>query len=336
MSGVRRALLACLAVAALAAATARADVFRPAYLQLQQTAPDGYEVLWKVPALDATTTLKVRPVFPAGTQDLTPPARAFAAGAATDRWSIRVPGGLEGKPIRFSHVADTGIDILVRVERSDGTEQLGRILPVDPQFVLKASPGPWEVVRTYTLLGIEHILTGFDHLLFVLALILIVRGTRRLLVTITAFTIAHSITLALATLGVVHVPGPPVEAMIALSIVFVAAETVRVRSGHESLTSRKPWLVAFTFGLLHGLGFAGALAEVGLPQKAIPLALLFFNVGVEIGQLLFICAVLSVLAAGRALWRGRREPTWVPGLTSYVIGGLASFWLWERIAAFWR
>ena len=315
---------------------ARADVFRPAYLQLRQTAAECYDVLWKVPALDASTTLKVSPVFPPGTENLAPHARAFASGAATDRWSVRVPGGLEGKAVRFSHLADTGIDVLVRVERADGTEQLGRILAVDPQFVLRASPSSWEVVKSYTVLGIEHILTGFDHLLFVLALILIVRGTRRLLVTITAFTIAHSITLALATLGFVHVPGPPVEAMIALSIVFVAAETLRLRTGHESLASRKPWLVAFTFGLLHGLGFAGALAEVGLPQKSIPLGLLFFNVGVEIGQLLFITAVLSVLAASRALLRQRLRPAWGPALTSYVIGGVASFWLCERIAAFWH
>jgi hydrogenase/urease accessory protein HupE len=332
-------MLACvLATVLLGLGPAQADVFRPAYLQLRQIAPDRYDVLWEVPALDVSTTLKVRPVFPPGTEELTPHTRAFASGAASDRWSVRVPRGLEGKPILFSHLADTGIDVLVRVERSDGTEQLGRILAIDPQFVFKQSPGPWEVVRTYTVLGIEHILTGFDHLLFVLGLILIVRGTRRLLVTITAFTVAHSITLALATLGVVHIPGPPVEAMIALSIVFVAAETLRVWTGHQSqsLTSRKPWLVAFTFGLLHGLGFAGALAEVGLPQKSIPLALLFFNVGVEIGQLLFITAVLFVLAGARALRRYRPGPVWVPALTSYVIGGLASFWLWERIAAFWQ
>lgn len=337
MSNAYRVVLACvLATVPLGLSPARADVFRPAYLQLRQTAPDRYEVLWKVPALDVSTTLKVRPVFPRGTEDLAPHARAFASGAATERWSVRVPGGLESKPIQFSHLADTGIDVLVRVERSDGTEQLGRILAIDPQFVLKVSPGPWEVLRTYTLLGIEHILTGFDHLLFVLGLILIVHGTRRLLVTVTAFTVAHSITLALATLGIVHVPGPPVEAMIALSIVFVAAETLRVRTGHGSLTSRKPWLVAFSFGLLHGLGFAGALAEIGLPQKSIPLALLFFNVGVEIGQVLFITAVLSGLAGARALRRDRPVPVWVPALTSYVIGGLASFWLWERISAFWR
>jgi hydrogenase/urease accessory protein HupE len=325
-----------LLAALLGCGLAQADVFRPAYLQLRQTAADRYDVLWRVPALDDTTTLKVHPEFPPGAEDTAPHAHAFAAGAASDRWSVYVPGGLEGKPIRFSHVADTGVDILVRVERSDGTEQLGRVLAVEPQFVLKVSPGPWEVVRTYTVLGVEHILTGFDHLLFVLGLILIVQGTRRLLVTITAFTIAHSMTLALATLGMVHIPGPPVEAMIALSIVFVAAETVRVRTGHESLTSRKPWLVAFTFGLLHGLGFAGALAAVGLPPKSIPLALLFFNIGVEIGQVLFITAVLSVLAGLRALRRDRPGPVWVPALTSYVIGGLASFWLWERIATFWH
>jgi hydrogenase/urease accessory protein HupE len=320
----------------LAAHPALADVFRPGYLLLHQNAADRYDVLWKVPALDVTTTLKVKPVFPPSTRETAPHTRAFAAGAATERWSIEVDGGLEGKPIIFSHLADTGIDVLVRVERDDGTEQLARVLAVDPQFVLKASPGPWEVVRTYTVLGIEHILTGFDHLLFVLSLILIVRGTRRLLVTITAFTIAHSITLALATLGFVLVPGPPVEAMIALSIVFVAAEILRVRAGHPSLTSRKPWLVAFTFGLLHGLGFAGALAEVGLPQKSIPLALLFFNVGVEIGQLLFIATVLLMLTAIRVLRRYGTELTWAPSLASYVVGGIASFWLWERISAFWH
>ncbi len=327
----------CLGLLALTSVgPAAADIFRPGYLQLHQSAADRYDVLWKVPALDAATTLKVSPVFPPGAQETAPHTRAFAAGAATERWSIQVSGGLEGKPIQFTHLADSGLDVLVRVERMDGTEQIGRILAVEPRFVLKASPGAWEVIRTYTVLGIEHILTGFDHLLFVLSLILIVGGTRRLLVTITAFTIAHSITLALATLGVVHVPGPPVEAMIALSIVFVAAETVRARTGHASLTSRKPWLVAFTFGLLHGLGFAGALAEVGLPQKSIPLALLFFNVGVEIGQLLFITAVLSVLAAARAVLRHRPEPAWVPSLTSYLIGGVASYWLWERITAFWQ
>jgi hydrogenase/urease accessory protein HupE len=202
--------------------------------------------------------------------------------------------------------------------------------------VVSASPGRFEVVRTYTVLGIEHILTGFDHLLFVLALVLLVADRRRLLVTITAFTVAHSITLALASLGVLRVPGPPVEASIALSIVFVASEIIHARQGRPGLTQRYPWVVAFTFGLLHGLGFASALAQVGLPPLSIPTALLFFNVGVEIGQLLFITAVLGLMwAMGQAMQRLRLPA--MSGLwraVPYVIGAVASFWLFERIAAF--
>ena len=319
----------------LLAAPVHADVFRPAYLQLQQQDAETYGVTWKVPAQDAQTTLKVKPAFPASAQEVNPRSSIYATGAAVQRWQVRVPGGLEGKPIEFVGLAMTGVDVLVRVERADGTEQLARILPMDPTFTLKPSPRPLEVIATYTGLGIEHILTGFDHLLFVLALIMIVRGRRQLLITITAFTVAHSITLALATLGVVHVSGPPVEATIALSIVFVASEILRLRQGHESLTARKPWLVAFTFGLLHGLGFAGALAEVGLPQNAIPLALLFFNVGVEIGQLLFIAAVLGVAEIVKRQLRGRLNPRWTLVLPAYLIGGMASYWVFERTAAFW-
>jgi len=213
--------------------------------------------------------------------------------------------------------------------------QLERILAVNPSFVSRPSPGRWEVVRTYTILGVEHILAGFDHLLFVLALVLLVQGTR-LLITITAFTAAHSLTLAGATLGWVHVPGPPVEASIALSILFVASEIVHTRQGRFSVTQRYPWVVAFTFGLLHGFGFAGALAEVGLPESSIPIALLFFNVGVEIGQLVFVGIVWSVIALGwRAAQRLRwSQPAWLWRIAPYAIGGLAGFWLVERIAAF--
>ena len=184
------------------------------------------------------------------------------------------------------------------------------------------------------MLGVEHILGGIDHLLFVLALLLIVRGGRRIVATVTAFTAAHSITLVAATLGWVHVPGPPVEAIIALSIVFVAAEIVHGLRGRPGLTARAPWVVAFSFGLLHGFGFAGALAEVGLPQKAIPIALLTFNVGVEIGQLIFVAAVLLVgaawqRAAGAAAARGCLT------LLPYAIGAVAMFWVVDRITAFW-
>ena len=183
------------------------------------------------------------------------------------RWRIRVPGGLNGKRIEIVGLAESRTDALVRVQRLDGSEQIGRLLPGSQAFDVKPSPNAFEVATSYTIIGIEHILLGFDHLLFVLALVMIVRDTRRLLVTITAFTVAHSITLSLATLGVVSVPGPPVEAIIALSIVFVALEILHRRAGRLGLAARKPWLVAFGFGLLHGLGFAGALAEVGLPRE---------------------------------------------------------------------
>jgi hydrogenase/urease accessory protein HupE len=191
------------------------------------------------------------------------------------------------------------------------------------------------VASTYVSIGIGHILLGFDHLLFVLALVMIVKSTRRLLVTVTAFTVAHSITLSLATLGVLHGPGPPVEASIALSIVFVASEIIHQRQGREGLTARSPWVVAFAFGLLHGLGFAGALAEVGLPENSIPLALLFFNIGVEVGQVLFIVAVLATYRLLAKLLAGRFDLARLTPVPAYAIGALASYWLFERVSGFW-
>jgi hydrogenase/urease accessory protein HupE len=330
----RSALFLLLALGA--AMPAVADEFRPAYLQLRQIDAVTYDVLWKVPALDEFTMLKVRPVFPPEAQPVEQIRSSYAAGTAVQRWRVQVDGGLTGQAIEFTDLAASRIDVLVRVERADGTTQLGRVLPHEPRFVVTASPGPFEVAQTYAVLGIEHILLGIDHLLFVLALLILVRGTGRLIATITAFTLAHSLTLFAATLGWVNVPGPPVEAIIALSIVFVAGEIVHARQGRPGLTQRYPWIVAFTFGLLHGLGFAGALAEVGLPPLSIPLALLFFNVGVEIGQLIFIAAVLAVIAIARRASRYLElaPPAWLWRVPPYAIGGLASFWVVERIAGF--
>lgn len=331
----RLALLMLFAIGA--ALPASADEFRPAFLQLQQVDAVTYDVLWKVPALDESTTLKVRPVFPQGTQPVEQVRSSYAAGSAVQRWRVQVDGGLTGRAIEFTDLAASRIDVLVRVERDDGTTQLGRLLPHESRFVVTASPGPFEVAQTYTVLGIEHILLGIDHLLFVLALLILVQGTGRLIATITAFTLAHSLTLFAATLGWLNVPGPPVEAIIALSIVFVAGEIVHARQGRPGLTQRYPWIVAFTFGLLHGLGFAGALAEVGLPRLSIPLALLFFNIGVEIGQLFFIAAVLGLIALGRRAARSLEvaPPTWLWRIPPYAIGGIAGFWVVERVAGFW-
>jgi hydrogenase/urease accessory protein HupE len=315
---------------------AAADDFRPAYLQLRQVDATTYDVLWKLPALDESTTLKLRPQFPPGAQVITPPSSSYAAGTAVQRWRMQIDGGLTGKSIEFPNLAATRIDVLVRVERSDGTSQVGRVLPLAPSFLVTASPGAFEVAQTYTVLGIEHILAGLDHLLFVLALLLLVQGTRRLIATITAFTVAHSLTLFAATLGWLNLPSPPVEAVIALSIVFLAGEIVHARQGRPGLTQRRPWIVAFSFGLLHGLGFAGALAEVGLPPLSIPTALLFFNIGVEIGQLIFIAVVLGAIAVARRIARRLKfeAPSWWWRVPPYAIGGIASFWLVQRVAAF--
>jgi hydrogenase/urease accessory protein HupE len=316
--------------------SAFAHEVRPAYLELQQTAAETYQVFWKVPGRGEDLRLGLYVEFPAGSTNVTSPRGAMVNNAFTERWTVTRAGGLTGGTIHIAGLTATTTDVLVRLERLDGTTQITRLTPSAPSFVVEAAPRALEVARTYLVLGIEHILKGIDHLLFVLALLLLVKGTRRLIATVTAFTLAHSLTLAAATLGFVHVPGPPVEAAIALSIVFVAAEIVRGRGGRAGLTERLPWVVAFTFGLLHGLGFASALNEVGLPQSAIPVALFFFNVGVEIGQLVFIASVFAVLALARQMTRliTVPQPAWAWRVAPCAIGGVAMFWVIQRVAAF--
>ena len=325
-----RTLLALLL--ACAAWSAHADIFRPAYLELRELGADRYDVMWKVPA-QGDARLAVEVVFPPGTTQLAPPQGRFGDGAYVERWRVGRTGGLAGQTLAIEGIAGGVTDVIVRVERQDGTSQVERLLPQRPQFTVQAATGTVQIAGSYLVLGVEHILGGVDHLLFVLALLLIVRGGKRIVATITAFTVAHSLTLAAATLGWVHVPGPPVEAMIALSIVFVAAEVVHGLRGRPGVTARAPWLVAFTFGLLHGFGFAGALAEVGLPQTAIPVALLMFNVGVEIGQLLFVASMLVARALLARL--PAPLPRWTVPLPAYVIGTVAMFWVVERVGAFW-
>ena len=306
---------------------------RPAYLELIQTTTESYEVLWKVPGRGDNLRLGLYVEMPAGCTSVTEPRATIANSAFTERWSIRCPGGLTGGTIHIAGLSATMTDVLVRVESLDGTTQITRLTPAAPSFVVEASPGVVAIATTYLVLGIEHILGGVDHLLFVLALLLIV-GQRwaLLLKTVTAFTVAHSITLALATLGFVHMPSAPVEAIIALSIVFAASEILHARAGRSGLTARAPWVVAFAFGLLHGFGFAGALTEVGLPQKSIPVALLLFNVGVEIGQLLFVGFVVA-LTGLVARWKWS-IPNWTQPIPPYAIGSIAMFWVIQRVSAF--
>jgi hydrogenase/urease accessory protein HupE len=326
---------------ALVAQPARSDELRPGYLELRQTAPDTYNLLFKIPARGEDLRLAVYLNLPEGTRDVGAPRASFGDGAYVERRTIRRDGGLAGHAVTIEGLSATSTDVLVRVESLAGPLQTERLSPTRTAFVVQAAPGAGEVAATYLDLGVEHILFGFDHLLFVLALVILVRDWRRVAVTVTAFTIAHSITLAAATLGFVNVPGPPVEATIALSIMLVAVEILNARRGKPSFTARLPWLVAFSFGLLHGFGFAGALAEVGLPQHVIPVALLFFNVGVEVGQLIFVAAVLSLiwllrLAASLVLEVAlvKRAFDRLNGAIAYGIGGMAAYWLIERTTTF--
>jgi hydrogenase/urease accessory protein HupE len=328
-------------LALLLSQPAISDELRPGYLEMRQTNPGAYNLLFKIPARGEELRLAVYVKLPEGTQDVSPPRASFSEGAYVERRSIRRVGGLVGQAVSIEGLSATSTDVLVRIESLAGAVQTERLSPTKTAFIIQAVPGAWEVAATYLRLGIEHIILGFDHLLFVLALVIFVRDWGRVAITVTAFTIAHSITLAAATLGFVNVPGPPLEATIALSIMLVAVEIINARRGKLSLAARLPWLVAFSFGLLHGFGFAGALAEVGLPQHAIAIALLFFNVGVEIGQLVFVAAILSLLSlsryiASRLLEPARIRPSFdrLDVTAAYGIGALAAFWVIERTTAF--
>ena len=315
----------------LASAAAFAHEVRPAYLALHETAPDEFHILWKTP-MRGDLRLSLSPAFSGRTQELTPIVTRRADNAAVQTWDMKALDPLRGQSLRIVGLDGTMTDVLARIEFADGTTWTQRLTPGRPAARIPARESGFAVAGVYLELGIEHILSGVDHLLFVLALLIITRGGWKLFKTVTAFTVAHSITLALATLGFVHVPQRPVEAVIALSIVFVAAEILRGRQGRAGITEQAPWIVAFTFGLLHGFGFAGALNEVGLPQGQIPIALLFFNLGVEAGQLLFIAAVLSFIAVIRRLrmpW-----PRWAELIPAYAIGTMAMFWVLQRAAMF--
>jgi hydrogenase/urease accessory protein HupE len=329
-------LAAILILLATGARVVCAHEVRPAYLELHQIGPEIYDVFWKVPGLGENLRLGIYVELPPRCLNVGVPRSSMVNAAYSERWTSKCVGGLSGGTVRIAGLSATSSDVLVRLERLDGTTQVTRLTPAAASFVVEAAPHALEVARTYLELGVEHILGGIDHLLFVLALLLLVKGTRRLIAAVTAFTLAHSLTLAGATLGFVHVPGPPVEAAIALSIMFVAAEIIRSRHGAAGLTERYPWIVAFTFGLLHGFGFASALNSVGLPQTAIPVALFFFNVGVEIGQLLFIGSVFAVIALARQVLRRAAvpQPAWAWRVPPYAIGAVAAFWVIQRTAAF--
>ena len=328
-----RCLLAGLMLATLLPVSAAwAHEVRPAYLEIKETGPGQFSILWRTPLLSGMR-LPVVLKLPDDVQNVKEPIiQELTDSLVERRWIDVGPGGLAGKRIEFVGLQGTITDVLVRVEWLDGSSQVTRVLPSSAYFVVEAAPGRFEVARTYLVLGIEHILTGIDHLLFVSGLLLLVSGVRRLLLTVSAFTLSHTVTLTLATLGFVHVPPAPVEAVIALSILFVAWEVIRKKTHPAGLAQQKPWLVAFSFGLLHGLGFAGGLSAAGLPAAHIPMALGFFSAGVEVGHFSFVGSALLVMAALRR-WMSQLPP-WSWRIAPYAIGGCASFWLIARLAAF--
>jgi hydrogenase/urease accessory protein HupE len=302
---------------------------RPAYLRIQQSGEQTFETMWRVPA-KGELRLGIYLEMPQQCKVQGDILNWKDGATFVEQGTWSCAGGLIDSEVVIKGIDTMMTDALARVERLDGTTQIARLTPTSNSFTVTATESWGEVASTYLALGIKHILLGFDHLLFVLALLLLVPTTRMLVWTITSFTLAHSVTLAAATMGWVHMPQKPIEAVIALSILFVAMEIVHWKQGKPGITRRWPWLVAFTFGLLHGFGFAGALTEIGLPDHAIPLALLFFNLGVEAGQLMFIAAVLLLWAALRRMtW-----PDWAWRVPVYAIGSLAAFWTIDRINGF--
>jgi hydrogenase/urease accessory protein HupE len=312
-------------------ATCTAHEVRPSYLELREERAGEFDVLLKTP-MRGELRLALAATFSGRAEAVTPMTTRATGDAAVQTWRFRALDPLRGQTVRIDGLQNTMTDALVRVAFLDGTAWVRRLTPQEPAATIPPRQSGWSVAGLYLRLGVEHILLGIDHLLFVLALIIITRGTWLLVKTVTAFTVAHSITLALATLGYVHVPSAPVEAAIALSIVLVAVEIVHLRQGREGLAARAPWIVAFAFGLLHGFGFAGALSEAGLPDGHVPLALLFFNVGVEIGQLLFITTMLCLFAFVRRFHTSGAR--WANVAAPYAIGSIAMFWVIERVAAF--
>jgi hydrogenase/urease accessory protein HupE len=328
-------LLAALSLGLFAAQAAVAHEVRPAYLEIRQEAADRYFVTWKQPAA-GEIAVRLVPRLSNGWLEA-PPTESFAtAGFLIRTWRVRdpAPDPLAGRTVQIEGLERTITDALVRVDLADGRSFETILRPDRSSVALGFRRVQGLAVPAYFRLGVEHILTGVDHLMFVLGLLLLVGVRWRLLQAVTAFTIAHSLTLGASALGLVQAPSAVIEALVALSIVFVAAELVRLRAGQAALTARLPWLIAFIFGLLHGFAFAGALAEVGLPKDAIPLSLLLFNLGVEAGQLIFVGAAIAAILALRPV-RTRLPPA-VDLLTlrfpPYAIGAFATFWVLERTA----
>ena len=309
-----------------------ADEIRPALLDIKEQNTGLFAVTWKVP-MRGDRVLAIEAQLPASLELLGSSTIKNIPGAQIEHATYKNnEESLTGQTIMIDGLSALQTDVLLLVQLQDGTSHSAILRPASPEFTIPLQASKLKVAGDYWLMGTIHILEGADHLLFVLALMLIVSGFKPLVKAVTAFTLAHSITLALATLDVIHVPPAPTEAIIALSILFLAVEIIHSRQGKFSLTEQHPWVVAFIFGLFHGLGFAGALSEIGLPQQEIPVALLMFNVGVETGQLMFISVVLLIWSLLQRLTVAVPQNAW--RMLPYVIGGVAAFWTIDRVMSF--
>ncbi|MDH3831712.1 MAG: HupE/UreJ family protein [Gammaproteobacteria bacterium] len=311
---------------------ASADEIRPALLDIKEQNTGLFAVTWKVP-MRGDKLLAITPQLPSSLERVGSPSVQNVPGARIENTTYKNNAeSLTGQTIVINGLQALQTDVLLLVQLQDGTQHSAILRPGSPEFTIPLEASKLEVAADYWRLGTVHILEGADHLLFVLALLLIVSGLGELVKAVTAFTVAHSITLALATLGVVHMPAAPTEAIIALSILFLATEIIHKHNGQISLTENYPWVIAFAFGLFHGLGFAGALSEIGVPQHEVPLALLMFNVGVETGQLLFVAVVISIIALFRRLPLQAPQGSW--RVAPYAIGSVAAFWTIDRVMSF--
>jgi len=335
MSALRAATVGSALLAGLAfAAAAAAHPLAPSLLDVREAEGGRVEVAWKTPLLQPSGA-DLRPALPPHCHPVGAPVASRDLTGVTLRWSEACGArGLLGERVWVRGLEQTRTAALVRVALRDGRNVQAVLSGPDASLLVPLRQSAGAVALDYTSLGFDHILSGLDHLLFVLGLVLLVRGRRRLVTTVTSFTLGHSVTLSLAVLGFVAFPTRLVEVGIALSILVLAVELSRPVTAGESALRRRPWGLAFGFGLLHGLGFAGALAEVGLPQKEIPLSLFSFNLGIELGQLVFIAAVFALRALIRPV--AQRAPRWAEAIPSYGIGSLAAYWCFERLAVYWR
>lgn len=319
--------VALFAVLVLLSSESHADELRPGYLELTESDPGQWRIVWKLPVASLPGRKPPAPVIPDNCRFTAEPEIGVVQMAVFGSVELVCDRGLQGQSIGMPALLGQA-DMLVRVQPLGGGSQALRLTAGEPVAMIASVAGTTQVLGTYFVLGVEHILAGWDHLLFVIALVLLIGNWRGVVLAATAFTVAHSITLAAASLGFVGLPQRPVEALIALSILFLALEIVRRDAEEPTLTRRYPWLVAFLFGLLHGFGFAGALNAIGLPEGEIIVALLAFNIGVETGQLLVVLGILTVIG----LLRKSAPPVLSPatGVAAYGIGIVGAYWLLDR------